>query len=469
MCLNYLKKITVILVIGATQEWVYAQPEDSCFFVQEIEIIGNHRTKDRAILQEMFLQLNETYCGNTWQELLTLDKERIYGTALFDTVGIQPVHYANGQTKLQILLKERWYIYPEIGLRVTSFSFQYWWSTLNRDPRYVSYHVGFRHANLRGLADRMRVLLQFGNEQGVRISYRWPFVQTENGLWSYSMSVMYKRARQVFYDTEELDSKTVFLENTFGFEHFSSTGSVIYRPKVNIRHILSLGISHRSIEDTIVSLNPNYLKDGASKRRDLTLVYELEVDKREQLRYPLNGDYLYLRTLRSGLGVLGEQNLWFLETIYGRYRPIIGKWYLSQLLRLNASLPLKQAFVDYSTLNGRLFVRGYEKYLIQSPIFVHTNCILKRQLLKTALNLKTKGLLHYLSYIPLTAYAYLYVNYAWAKSYASKDHYLTDTSLYSVGAGVELMTFYDILVSSFYAFTRHEQVSGFYVRIGGGN
>ena len=469
VCTHFLRYLFVITLAVAAQSGLYAQASDSCFFLQAIEITGNRHTKPRAILQEMFLQKNESYCTPEWQRLLKLDKERIYGTALFDTVSIQPTYYANQQVKLQIFVKERWYIYPEATLRVTPFSFQYWWTTLKRDPRYVAYSIGLTHSNLRGLTDKMRVLLQFGNEQGIRLSYRWPFVKKKNALWGYGVYVLYKRARQVFYNTEGVEAKNIFLDNMFGLEEFTSAASLSYRPKVNIRHRFSLGISYRTIADTIASLNSNYLRDNRLRRRDLDLVYSLEVDKRKQLRYPLSGDYFYLRTFKSGLGIFREQNLWFLESRYGRYRPVRGKWYLSQLLRLNISLPLRQAFVDYSVLNQSLFVRGYEKYLIQSPIFVHTNIILKRQLFKTSLNFKAKGLLNYLSYIPLTSFAYVYANYAWAKSYPSGGHQFTDTALYSLGMGAELLTFYDALISYFYAFTRHGQSAGFYIRMGGGN
>ena len=451
-----------------------------CYRIVEVNIVGNKRTKTRIIQQEMRLSVDSTYCNKDWGELLKLEQQWIYGTGLFDTVkvSLEPILSVPEEAKLIVSLKERWYFYPAPVFRLSQYSFLYWWRQLRRDFRYVSYGAGLAHLNFRGLNDRLFVLAQIGNERAFRLNYIWPYSRLASGaLIGWRASFAFSQARSLVYETFSHRAVDLTTEEGFLQTEGGTTLGLNYRPQRQIEHKLELGFWHQGISDALHGRNMFFLQSSAQgaslQRRSLGLEYTLAIDLREQRRYPLEGSYLKIEAQRYGLGVFSEIDLNRLRIFYGKYLSLGKKWYLSNLVRGTVSLPLDQAYRDYEALNTGTEMRGYQNYLIQGPLLLHANTLLKREVFHWAYRAKREkqGLMRYFSYIPFTFYGYLYANVGYVRSYPRQQgaEWLNDTLLLGVGPGIELLTFYDLVFGFYYAFTRHENQAGFSVRIGGGN
>ena len=449
----------------------------SCYTITSIDILGNKRTRPRAIFQEMRLRLDSTYCAQDWHELLEREKNWIYGMGLFDTVGVSLKQLPSGtEVQLQVNVKERWYLYPLPIFRISQYDPLFWWRQLDKDFRYVSYGLGLAHLNLRGLNDKLFSQLEFGNERSFMINYRGPYRQLHSGaLLSWSAFFDFSQTRSLVYDN--LDHRAADLSILDDFLHTGVAASfgISYRPHQQIEHELKINFQYRRISDTLHKVNNFWLQPtslgAAPQRRALGLAYNFTIDQRDRRNYPLRGRYLSINLQRYGLGAFSEIDITRLRVFYGSYWDLGKKWYLSQLSRASFSLPLGQAYLDYETLNLKTEMRGYQNKFIQGPHFAHANLLLKRQLFHWAYKSKSqrKGIAQYFSYIPFTFYGYTYINAAAVRSYPQQRLRLNDTLLIGAGPGLELLTFYDVVLGVYYAFTLHGPQPGFYVGLGGGN
>ena len=448
-----------------------------CYKIEEVEVIGNERTYARTIRQEMKLRLDSTYCSDNWEELLESDQAWIYGMSIFDTVSVtmNEIPGSTSAVGLVVSVKERWYVYPIPVFKISQYPLMYWWQHLERDFSYISYGAGLTHLNLRGLNDKLYALVQLGNERSIKLRYRGPYVQLPSGaLLSYKITTSFSQIKSIIYDNSTQEVYDTQLREVFSQTKSTSTATLRYRPQINTEHRVTISFQYYSLSDTLHNLNPYFLqpksRGSTKRRRALGLSYSFKTDRRKQPRYPLEGSYFEVNVSRNGLGAFSEMNLSRLRVFYGKYVPLGGKWYISTLLRTAFSAPFNQAYVDYQELNLGGNMRGYTPYLVQGPILLHSNVLLKKHIFHLAYRSKKKrkGLMNYLSYIPFTLYSYLYANAGYVHSYPDRLAQFNNRLLFGVGPGLELLSIYDVVFGAYYAFTRHGSQVGYYITIGGG-
>ena len=472
-----------VLQLEAQPPTVDSDVELRCYEVAELRIIGNKRTRKRLFTQEMRLQLDSVYCSKDWKKLLELEQGWLYGTGLFDTVRVHlhplivnPISH-QARVRIEVHVKERWYVYPSPIFLISAYSFRQWWKELNRDPSYISYGLGLSHHNLRGLNDRLSMRLRFGSQPALSFSYRSPDKKSPSStLLGYGMAMAYASSRSIIYGNSNHLPVNLIDESDFLQTRFSGNFSLRYRSRVNFQHEISLDFEQRSISDYLHAHNNEFLQPlalgSSQKRRAFALVYGLTLDKREQLHYPLRGYFLSTRLQRYGLGFFSEMDITRWRVVYGKYISLPQNWYISILGRSSLSFPRGQAFVDFERLNRSFPMRGYQNHFIQGPVFLHANTLLKNQLFMREIRFKSleRPFWRYISYLPITVYGYLYLNSAWVLSYPSLEKQaFTDELLYGAGPGVEILTLYDLIFGACYAFTRHDHGLGIYLRLRGGN
>lgn len=459
----------------SSSTWALDSLPPICYQIKELEIYNNKRTKRRLFVQEMRLQLDSTYCSSDWAKLLAKDQAWLYGTGLFDTVRVMLKPLSPHQARLEVSVKERWYIYPRPIISFGQYSSGYWWNDLNRSFKYISYGVGLSHYNLRGLNDRFSMIIRLGHEPALLFRYTGPDFKYPSGrLLGYGISASYVTAHSRIYENIDHNAVVVADDDEFVHTRVNASFSLRYRSKINVQHFASLNFEHRNISSQLHERNNAFLEPlGQKKQRSgLSIVYRLVLDHRDRQHYPLRGYYLKAELRRYGIGVFNDIDLSRLRWDYRQYMTLSQNGYISSLLRGSFSLPLRQAFVDYERLNTFFSVRGYDDFYIQGPLFVHANVLLKRRMFKKAFRFKRleKGWWRYVSYVPITVYGYFYVNTSWVMSYPRlQKQRFTDELLHGFGPGAEILTFYDLIFGGYYAFTRHGNSLGIYITLRGGN
>jgi len=135
-------------------------PEQDLYFIQQIEIAGNERTKAFVILREMQTRSNSRVTA----EMLELDRRRVQSIGLFNRVEMFLVAADSGYT-LQIIVTERWYIFPyPIIFRN------------DKDWEKFSYGLGLVHSNFRGRRESLDLQGYAGYSQRLSLNYSIPWL-----------------------------------------------------------------------------------------------------------------------------------------------------------------------------------------------------------------------------------------------------------------------------------------------------
>ena len=451
-----------------------------CYRLDTITCLGLRRTKIRVLFQELSLQKDSTYCYENWSAVLLKEKEWLQGMGIFDSVSVTLVPLLDAsankpqQARLEIRLKERWFLFPYPLLRVSPYSIAYWLQQLNGNPRYLSYGLGLLFLSPRGLNDQLKLEFLLGNQETLDLTYRGPFKRLNSDQQlGYALYATYKRLRSQVYSNEE-NKAIQFIDNSL-FSAHQYTGAGFFgelrlRHKLRRIHGFYTGFQYERIDSTLHALRPDFLVGGAAKQRRLLLQlgYRFVWDKRLERRYPRKGSLLLLRAEQLGLGLLSETLLTRLRASYALYlsrEP--RKWDLSFLLSGYYSFPFKQSFKDRAYLQEYSTFKGYQHVFIQGPSFLRGQIRLRRQLFSIHLPMPKK-LIPFIKHVPFHAYPYIYANVAWVKSYPHEPQPYNDIALYGGGIGLDVVTLYELSFGIFQSFTPHGAQIGATISLGRG-
>ena len=423
-----------------------------CRQIEDIVFRGLRHTKEQALFREMIFRPNRSFCSDNWPAFLANEQQNLYNMGLFDTVAVRIHTPENANEWVEVAVKERWYIYPVPVFNLSGNSLSYWLTTLNKNPKFVTYGINFYHLNMSGMSDNLGLSFNWGANQQFRLDYTSPFLDTDG---RFNLKVL----------LDLLQTRTVEYENTshaplyeFGDKHLLRYAggflSGTYRAQLTYMHTLSIGFEQVTIQDTLMKLNPNYMLDNQSRRRAFGINYTYGIDTRDNIRYPFKGLLLEAGIQRWGLGLFDEQNLWEASVLWDQYYPIGKKVYLAQESSLFSSAPAKRAYVDRMRLQTNIrTMRGYESFLIQGPHFAFTRTTLRYQLLQFEWNNNTQNkVLSYVSYIPFQFYPYVLFDQAWVAAYSdTANNIYNNRWIGSAGLGIDLYTFYDLVIGCYYA------------------
>jgi outer membrane protein assembly factor BamA len=193
------------------------------------------------------------------------------------------------------------------------------------------------------------------------------------------------------------------------------------------------------------------------------LYYAYTLDKRDSTAYPLNGSLLTARVDQSGLGIIGDVKKFTISALYYRYFNLGKNFYLTGNVGGRLSTPVKQSYIQYNAMGlGRFSLRGYELYVIEGPKFIQNQWTVRKLLFKTEQNLRSILSARQFSSFHMAIYLKTYFDIGYVEGYPDRflNERLTDTWIYSYGAGIDIVTIYDLVLRFEYSFNR-EGESGF--------
>ena len=94
--------------------------------------------------------------------ILVQARNQVYNTNLFTEVKFDSIPQADSSLKINIVVKERWYIFPTPQFQLVDRSFNEWIKTYNADFNRVVYGLKFAHYNFSGRRDQLRIYLLNG-------------------------------------------------------------------------------------------------------------------------------------------------------------------------------------------------------------------------------------------------------------------------------------------------------------------
>jgi outer membrane protein assembly factor BamA len=445
--LRFTKLVFYFVVLsGAVHGQSLPELKSDNVIVGDIVVEGNHKTRGTIILRELAIKSGDTIARAEFAGLVEIDRRKIINTNLFITAEILPHPNADSlRTDLRVVVKERWYliIFPVFDLADRNFN--EWWYERNRDLRRTTYGAYMSYGNATGRGDKLRFLAELGFIPKFDVSYSLPYIDkaqktgfTVGASYSLNKSMAFRtwRDKLDFHNSESINR-----------ERFYTYINLSRRNRYYTFHSIDLRFSHTRISDTIAALNPYYLLKGRTNQNYFQLSYLFTYDRRDNTQYALQGQVGGFQISKMGLLPSDGINQLYLYGSFRKYIPISKRWYANTGIRLRASFPRRQSYLQTVGLGYRNdLVRGYELYVIDGQDYA---------LFKNEIKFKLFSVQKHFNWIPIRQFNTIpiaaYINTFGDLGYVQNAYpelsntRLGNKLLYGAGAGLDVVTFYNIV------------------------
>jgi outer membrane protein assembly factor BamA len=432
--------------------------------IGRILVIGNKVTKTRIILRELDIKEGDYVYEEDLEQLLEIDRNKIYNLRLFNTVLIRPVEVETGTVDVLIEVNERWFFFPVPLFDLADRNFNDWWQNQGHDLSRVNYGVKLYYNNVRGRNESLRLTVQGGFTRNLEILYRIPYLDRSQ-RHGISFGYGYSETANLPYTT--IDHKQLFLRTDEMVR--KSRGALLgYTFRKNFYEFHSVQLDYRATEitDTVTFLNESYLNGNSQTLRLPSITYQYNRDKRDIGAYPLKG-YQFIGLIRKfGVGLNNEVNRLDLNVSYAKYMDLKNGNYFSNSTYLFASLPSDQPYAMYTALGFRqLVVRGYELYLVEGPQIALNKTTFKKRIFSSNWYIDAMPIEQF-KHFPIAVYLKGYVDFGIVTLYPNynENYFLNNKLLSGAGFGLDVVTSYDSVLRLEYSFTNSGE-RGFFLHL----
>jgi outer membrane protein assembly factor BamA len=457
--------IIIILTFLSHENNVFAQKTleklsgiDTTFYdslkIDRIFIVGNKKTKPRIILRELDFAEDDIISTHNILPRIKRNEDNIFNTRLFISVNISFILIEDYKVDVIIRVAERWYFFPIPVFELADRNFHDWWVNQNHDLSRIELGLKLYVYNMRGRNETLKLTGQFGFTKRFQVAYAFPYVDKKqkiglNFLFDYTLNknTNYRTTEHIY---RFLDSDRWLKEQYLGGV------SMTYRKSLYNFHTLGVNYSQSQVNDTIVDLNPNYFQNGSSQAY-FRLYYSFIYDNRDIKAYPLTGSYFSGRIEKIGLGIVDNVNVVGISVLYNRFFDLGKKFYFTFGVGGSAYGPEKQPYDLFNSMGKFPFsLRGYELYVIEGPYFIQNQYTFRKRLFQVEKDLRSILSIKQFSRFQMAVYLKSYFDLGYIKGYPDNElnTRFTNSLIYGGGAGLDLVTFYDIVLRFDYSFNK---------------
>jgi outer membrane protein assembly factor BamA len=435
--------------------------------VRKIIILGNKLTRNGIILRELTLKKGDVVSESYLSFILEKDKRKIFNLHLFNTVDIRVLDLTNNIIDLLIEVDERWYTFPIPIFQLSDRNFNEWWENYNHDFNRVNYGVKLYQYNVRGRNETLIITTQFGFQKRFELMYRIPYIdqKQKQGL---AFEIDYVEAKSVADST--VIHKLDFFKSRKLMRSTRGIGlTYTYRNNFYIQHRVKYEFRQTNISDTLRKLNPNYLGNGQRQQQFDALTYEFISDHRDVIAYPLKGYQFYVHLQQNGMAFHKDLNKTEGFISFSGFADLKQHFYLANLTYLYASTPENIPYFNYGVMGyNKIFIRGYEVYVIEGPQYFLNKTTLKKRIFHRNWQIEN-NLIPQFNYFPISIYLKTYADFGYVNNYPayqekSVNTYLSNQLLAGAGTGIDIVTAYDFVMRFEYTYTSKNQ-KGFFFHI----
>jgi outer membrane protein assembly factor BamA len=448
--------------------------DSAIYVIRSISFSGNRTTKPFIMERELTFHAGDTLTGAQLKEQAQQSKRNLLNTSLFNFVTVAPycsrdsVEPPCSQTDIIVTVKERWYTWPAPIFEVTEQNFNTWWRNGHNFQR-ASYGFYLWRYNFRGRKESIALICRFGYAQQFGGQYAIPYVNKKQTL-GVTFTGTYTRSHEVSYATQE--NKLLFYKDRDNFIRTEVAGSVMltYRQGFYIRHTLDFRYTDLQVKDTVLDLSEDYFAAGLERMKYFSLSYRITRDYRDIRAYPLRGHFEELEITKHGFGILPGEKLdfFFLVAGFRQYLRLAPRVYGAYMIRARWLPGATPPYYHQRALGFGNLVRGYEYYVIDGQSYVLGKVSLRYQLLKPHVYRFDFLPVEKFNTFHLAIYTGLFADAGYTDDRASNPadrNKLGNTLLFGYGAGIDIVTYYDVALRIEYSFNRIGE-SGFFLHLG---
>jgi len=431
--------------------------------IGKIYVTGNKKTLESIILRELNFEEGQTIKFKDFKEIVELDQQKLFNTTLFNKAEIIPLFLDENHAEVLIRVQERWYIFPVPVFRLADRNFTEWWVNQNRDFSRVNYGMQLFHLNFSGRNDKLVLKTQFGFTKQYSFRYTIPYINKAQTT-GLSISTSFSTNKAVSYGADRHRIQFIESENTIR-RIFSTSGAITYRPSFYNQHTFSTGYSRSSIADTVFNLNREYFGNNSILQEYFTFFYSFVHDRRDYQAYPLTGSRFSASLRQTGLGVFDDIDILSSSIDFSTYTQLSKKLFWANSFNLYKALADEVPYLVRSGFGyNPNFIRGYERYVIESDFLGSYRSSLRFQLLKGVKNLNPNSIIDQFRTLPYAFYLKIFMDTGFAGNsliYNDNDFYNNEL-IGSIGVGLDVVTFYDFVIRLEYSLNRQGE-TGFFV------
>ncbi len=424
-----------------------ATSPDQWLTIDKIFVIGNKRTKEKIILRELDLTEGQTISQEALEEILIVDRRKLFNTQLFLDVNISQVRLDDHFVDIIIRVAERWYTIPSPFFRLADRNFNVWFSTENRDWRRVEYGLKFFQYNFRGLNERLYFYTQLGFTRQFALRYVIPYIDKaqKNGI---EVAFSYSEKKNINYITR--DHQFIFTDSLDeGIRNYRGTIGWRFRPSFYNNHYVDLRYNDVWVSDTITALNPNYFLHDGNRQQYFSLAYSFISDHRDYIGYPLKGYRWEVGMEKLGLGLFSDINLIRIDGSYRKYTELGKGFYLANSIQGYGSAPRRQPYANFIGIGyNRVWLRGHELDVIEGQAFVIQQNTLSKRIFSREIDLRKIFSIEQFNTIPISFYLKGYVDHGYVHNSLPypQNSRLANRYLMGYGVGLDFVSFYDFVL-----------------------
>ena len=417
---------------------------------------------------------NDTIALSEWQTHLDRSRKNLINTSLFNFVDIK-WNYENAldspdirSIDVKITVRERWYTWPSPVFDVMEQNLNTWWRNGHNLDR-ATYGFMITRYNFRGRKETVALIARFGYSQQIGGQYSIPFIDKKRTL-GVTLTALYTKNHEVFLATR--NNLLVFYKDREQHIRSDLSASVKfqYRPGIYYRQTLDLKFTDLRVNNDVINLAPDYFTDTATRMRYFSVSYQLVRDYRDTRYYPLSGTYTDLEITRHGLGLLKDENLnlTFIAGSLRKYQPLTSRIFTSAMVRFRYLPGQAPPFYHQRALGFSTYVRGYEYYVVDGQSYVLFKSSVKYQLMRPrTYNIKFLSVEKF-NMFHLAMYGGIFCDGGYVQNRTTLPSFgntLANSWLFSFGAGIDFVTYYD-LVFRFECAVNHLGESGYFLHMG---
>ncbi len=432
--------------------------------IDSIIISGNNKTNRNVILRELKFNNNDTIFYDDIEQLLQKSKENLLNTPLFNFVEIDTTGTSDFHKNIKITVEERWYTWPILSLDPIDRNMNVWLKT--KDISRINIGLGVEKYNFLGLNQKLSVKTTFGYGKNASISYTDMYLgnKRRHSLSFYASTI---NRKTIDYQIKEDKAQTIKLYDKYAISYNNASIAYKYRKKIYGSHLFLLNYKQYSIADTIFILNPEYLNGKDLKTSFFNLEYAYKYSKKDSRNYALVGNEFLFKINKHGLGIIKNSGINQLSfaTEYANYTQIYKRIYFASKITAKKTFGNTDNFLFRTGLGYNDVLRGYEYYLINATGFALLNTDLKFQILKPGIlsfnikkvskHKKINAGFKKFNKIPYAVYLNMFFDTGYADdispTYSKDKNILVNSFLYSYGAGINIVTYYDVVLRFEYA------------------
>ena len=447
-----------------------AAPPDSIqgkMFLKKILVTGNRKTKEYIVRREIQIKEGDSVNLQNFVAQLIQARSQVYNTNLFDEVVFTVIKIDSFNFTLLVNLRERWYIYPSPQFQLIDRSYAEWVKVYNADLERVTYGAKYTQYNFSGRRDVIRLSLLTGYARNIQFSYTNPY-SNRKLTEGFGVSASFTQNREFPFFTRKDNQFTNYKTQGFVRTIYSLGASYFSRKGYFSSFSYGASMAHIALTDTAFSNNfsSRYYGTTAASITFPEFNFSYAYSKTDNNNYPLTGRFLAYGISKRGIGFKANKiNMLTTSATYNRYRSYGKQWYGRYTAAALLKLPFTQSFLNRRALGfGSLQLRGLDAYVVDGVAAAVATYTLRKKI--GSFNLKFPIRNKFIKKVPFTFYGKTYVDAGYA--YATEDTRATlnNKFLYTTGIGVDIITFYDVVIGLDYS-KNQLQAPGFFFRVVG--